>query len=358
MNLGAVVAKRIVAGGLAGAVSLLIGGMSGLAGTVASAAVRPAEAVSTATPQSPVLSGVWCASRVKCLAVGTDTADQPISAKWNGSAWSFIKTPAKGHQLTALACTSFSDCLAVGLSGLSDHWNGTSWKAVATPVSADLLSVACATAKLCFATGDPQYARGFNGIIVWRGHSWTKIAAPKPAGALGAELVSISCAGRDSCLAVGNYHSKTHIRAAMVLAWNGTQWRLVAKSPVDLDSVSCPGSARCVGVSNERSAVWNGRTWSLVKVPLLNQPVVSCPSTSFCMAASTDIAADGDGTSWTQVFYPQGVHGAIWCVSRTACMAVGGIPGGGTPTSGLPGGATASWNGQTWTFHQVSPTDG
>src|ERR1700691_5438818 len=124
MSLGTVVAKRIVAGGLAGAVSLLISGTFGLAGSVGSAAVRPAEVIGTATPRSPVLSGVWCASRVKCLAVGTDEQDHPISSEWNGTAWSFVKTPAKGHQLTALACTSFSDCLAVGLSGLSDHWNG------------------------------------------------------------------------------------------------------------------------------------------------------------------------------------------------------------------------------------------
>ena len=61
MSLGTVVAKRIVAGGLVGAVSLLISGTFGLAGSVASAAVRPAEAVGTATPLSPVLSGVWCA---------------------------------------------------------------------------------------------------------------------------------------------------------------------------------------------------------------------------------------------------------------------------------------------------------
>jgi hypothetical protein len=45
-------------------------------------------------PTAPELNGVWCAGPNKCLAVGTDRQNAPISMVWNGRHWSYENTPA------------------------------------------------------------------------------------------------------------------------------------------------------------------------------------------------------------------------------------------------------------------------
>src|SRR5215467_11422687 len=65
-------------------------------------------AVVPALPQQPLfpqLNDVWCAGPSKCLTVGTDNRNVPISMKWNGQDWSRVRVPARGQRLNALACT-------------------------------------------------------------------------------------------------------------------------------------------------------------------------------------------------------------------------------------------------------------
>src|SRR6516164_6823855 len=95
-------------------------------------------------PTVPVLNGVWCADQNKCLAVGYDRQNAPISMTWNGQNWSYVRTPTTGHSLDSLACTSWTHCIAVGYPDVADEWNGASWRVLRIRSPADLRSVACA----------------------------------------------------------------------------------------------------------------------------------------------------------------------------------------------------------------------
>jgi hypothetical protein len=66
-----------------------------------------------------------------------------LAESWNGSSWSKVATPSPDYTtpLDGIACTSSSDCMAVGSkqpeSGnqvtLAESWNGTKWALVNTP---------------------------------------------------------------------------------------------------------------------------------------------------------------------------------------------------------------------------------
>ncbi|HEY1319743.1 MAG TPA: hypothetical protein VGF32_05825 [Streptosporangiaceae bacterium] len=97
--------------------------------------------------QSAGLTGVSCPSATSCLAVGSFTGpadlQQPLTERWQGSAWAALPGPrsrGKDASLGAVSCRSADACLAVGSAGrgrrgagtspLAWRWNGTRWTAV------------------------------------------------------------------------------------------------------------------------------------------------------------------------------------------------------------------------------------
>ena len=118
------------------------------------------------------LSGVTCKSLQFCMAVGRDySLSAATSETWNGSGWS-VQVKASlagitGDSLEGVACTSPSNCAAVGFGFSSVNeatvpgaaiWNGTAWTEQTTPreseVAQNFLSdVACAGPARCFTVG-------------------------------------------------------------------------------------------------------------------------------------------------------------------------------------------------------------
>src|SRR5439155_11602795 len=94
------------------------------------------------------LYGTSCPSSTSCIAVGYAVSNgvrMTLAESWNGSSWSIQATPnptgAKQSTLFGVACTSATQCIAVGnyinSAGawftLAESWNGSAWSIQSTP---------------------------------------------------------------------------------------------------------------------------------------------------------------------------------------------------------------------------------
>jgi hypothetical protein len=198
----------------------------------------------------------------------------------------------------------------------------------------------------------------------WNGSAWTVLPTPAPRHPGGGELlVSVSCTGSTSCMAVGQTQvvvppgfTNLHPFAE---SWNGTKWQIVptptlTHAGATLNGVSCTSSTSCMAVGGEGrlrnptqftlAAQWNGTAWTFVSTPPPLTPggtalnTVSCTSTSACMAAGFFGFNDGtgtqltlseqwNGTKWQIRTTPtpgnSGSFGGVACTSPAACIAVG-----------------------------------
>src|SRR5262249_14807472 len=123
------------------------------------------------------LTGVACVSASDCWAVGayrngsmSQAVFETLIEHWDGTSWSIIQSPnanaAKDNRLFGVTCASTTDCWSVGqyrdstdssqpLQTLIEHWDGTSWSIVTSPndVASLLSGVACTSASDCWAIG-------------------------------------------------------------------------------------------------------------------------------------------------------------------------------------------------------------
>ena len=300
------------------------------------------------------LSGVACTSATFCMAVGAAFAPgrtdwRTLVEQWDGARWSLVASPSPGEHayLSAVSCTSDSNCTAVGSYGVSpqtarssqssrtliEQWNGRSWSVVASPnhSGADsLFGVSCTSATFCVAVGR-EVARSL--IEQWNGQSWSFVGDPGTAEYNG--LSGVSCTSTTFCMAVG----------ASVELWDGWRWSVVANAPsgVALSGVSCTSATECVAVGDVRSegpyvgppaAVmehWNGVSWSSAGLSNWVLTGVWCAAASNCYAVGSNAGAlvKWDGTSWSIVAGPNPSHAGaaeligVSCASETTCFAVG-----------------------------------
>jgi hypothetical protein len=254
------------------------------------------------------LNGVSCVSFRDCWAVGSHTTQGGIGENaalwWNGARWSVVHVPepgqkvvGDGRELSGVSCTTFNSCLAVGgyvgadSAELNDalRWNGFSWlrTTTANPGTghhSKLTAVTCTSSSNCWAVGSYDHGAGqFNEALYWDGTSWSRVATPDP-GTSGSSvhiLNGVSCGSRFSCWAVGS-HITDGIGHNVVLGWNGVSWSAVhvpqpgQKTAGDdgdtreLNGVSCTGHTHCVAVGGYISSAkternealrWNGLQW-------------------------------------------------------------------------------------------------
>ena len=101
------------------------------------------------------LLGVSCVSPTACTAVGDQLNSQgyyqTLTEFWNGTRWSTVPSPDKGHGtnenfLSGVSCVSATACTAVGQYGtgssapLIESWNGTRWTIVPAPTGTTVAS--------------------------------------------------------------------------------------------------------------------------------------------------------------------------------------------------------------------------
>jgi hypothetical protein len=223
------------------------------------------------------LLGVACGSASSCAAVGASGSAAMLVAK-TGKTWKSVAVPlpassAAGASLTSVACPSATACVAGGSyhgagqqQGLLLAGHGSTWTATTAPLpgnaaskpGARIMSVACASKSACVAVG--QYASGNSDealLVTGHGSAWSGRAAPLPADADGrpaAELVSVACPATDSCAAVGSYLDSLGNRQGMLVTLRGTSWKAI-RAPLpagatvpgaELSAVACPAPASCV----------------------------------------------------------------------------------------------------------------
>jgi subtilisin family serine protease len=359
---------------------------------------RPEREWSTSeVSQSPrSLDAVSCVDQGFCMGVGSRTtyAGTEVSQArlwWTGQDWERSETPspsgASSSRLTGVACTSYSQCIAVGSyvdSGtrkpLAMKWSSStwSWSLSTVPVpsgakSSELTAMSCTSASNCLAVGSYVDSSGtkLTFAVQWNGTSWSQITTPgvvlseKPlAWASASEFTSIDCAGASACMAVGGYVDIiTGEHRVFAMNWTGKAWvfgEVPAPSEpesIELTGVSCPSSNECVtigdyeasGASVPLAATWNGSSWSESEIPLPSEAGsaalkgVSCSAASECVAAgeyesgstTSALALAWNGTEWTEHTFEE-VPGAsesklaaVSCTGPSECNATGSLAFGG-----------------------------
>ncbi|MDA8379937.1 MAG: IPT/TIG domain-containing protein [Actinomycetota bacterium] len=377
------------------------------------------------------LADVSCASTTFCVAVGqtfTDTAGGSVGEMvgvietYTGGTWSATQAPfppgwpvgngPSGSQLalTGVSCPQVGWCVASGEgitpSGVDADIAVTleagSWTAAVlpTPVGHQATGatwVSCPQLGDCVVLADDLDTASGNGeapvAATLSAGTWTSVPLPLPANAAatpgGGGIAigwrwGISCAGVDSCTAVGMDTTSAGATGAWIDTESGATWTtlpvpvpanaaLVRGQPAELalDDVSCVTAQSCTAVGNYRTDVnavqvegvvetlGNG-TWSATGAPTppdadANQPgvqlsAISCPlnntctvtGTYFAMAPATVTDRPGlvlelSGGTWTAGVLARSASGApfssnpafaslpgaLSCASSLSCISVG-----------------------------------
>ena len=239
-----------------------------------------------ATPDPPHRSDAWlagvsCSSATDCIAVGADECASPtqcgdgdsssftLAEHWNGSGWTIqpsLDPPGTyGRALSAVSCSSRSDCTAVGSSSggtMIEHWNGIQWTIQPSPNPAGdsaLLGVSCTSPSECTAVG---YSIAATLAEHWDGNNWTIEPTPNPPAVSSARLAGVSCISAADCTAVGTADAGTPAAprpTPLAERWDGTRWtlqslaNLSATSPVELQAVTCSSPTQCTAVGDANS---------------------------------------------------------------------------------------------------------
>jgi hypothetical protein len=220
--------------------------------------------------EGALLFDVTCASTSMCIAVGlhfdsNDLRGYPLIEHWDGVSWSVIRPPTPGGNegvLTGVSCASRSRCWAVGGhhmgstgATLVERWNGKSWSVVDSPNStsashSSLGKVTCLSNGNCWAVGSTVEAPGVNATLVerWRGGSWSIVPSANSSRAENF-LGGVSCLQRSGCWAVGTTQDASGANPQALLEhWNGNSWSLV--------NAPTPTRALLSGITCQRGECW------------------------------------------------------------------------------------------------------
>ncbi|MHA3702385.1 hypothetical protein ACXR2U_09365 [Jatrophihabitans sp. YIM 134969] len=314
----------------------------------------------------------------------------------NGTLTDVDCTPAAALAGTS----GIAGCVAVGYANnartpVVETWDGTAWTvvAVSTPAGADtayLSAVDCTATTRCVAVGDATTATGHAAFVAQlAGTTWSTSVLPAPAGEREGSLVDVSCPTSTTCYAIGSTGSLSEGSrySATTYRLRGTTWTQLAdpipSSPRSgLSALSCAGAQTCVAVGSDSysypnrptAQVFDGTVWhssTLADVPLSSSPRlsdISCATTSSCVAVG--VTSDGDGVehplvesltdaNWrsTRVASPDPTLAAgldaVSCPSARSCVAVGST-GGNEPAAAQTAVAATSVDGR-WTIAEADP---
>jgi hypothetical protein len=174
--------------------------------TQAAQPVSPAQALGNAPYND--LSAVACTSRSLCIAVGSanNVSGPPcrcgtLAERYTlKRGWTLLR-PSQADMPSSVSCPTSTTCMAVGGAG-AQVWNGATWRFTPIPDS-NLDSVSCSSSRACMAVGTKR--GGGIGAERWNGTSWSEQAVPKPAGGTRLSITGVSCPTNSSCVLVGSY---------------------------------------------------------------------------------------------------------------------------------------------------------
>jgi hypothetical protein len=282
----------------------------------------------TALDRNNYLGDITCVSGSDCWAVGSSTdsigaQDQTLAMHWDGTAWSIVSTaPVDTSQVMetsfeGVACVSSSDCWAVGYSQIQDyqaiiqHWNGAAWTLVpaalqlSDPTTKTILyDVACTSTSDCTAVG-VQWSSALTGsglyqtlVEHWDGSAWSIVPSANTAPDQDNILSGVTCTSSSDCWAVG---SSNNYSQSLIERWDGSSWSIVASPQVGsiLTAVTCSSASDCWAAgpyytpnppAQTLFVHWNGTSWTKVASPNTsaadsnNLSGIACASSSDCWA--------------------------------------------------------------------------
>jgi hypothetical protein len=334
------------------------------------------------------LGSVSCSSATACTAVGSADGNT-LAENWDGTGWSIRRTansPMAGavNVLNSVTCSTATSCAAVGYAEglpkatLVERWDGASWVIEPSPNAGreadnELTGVSCAAPASCLAVGGSDTASG--GLVAplsesFNGSSWTIKHVPLPSGALGGELLGVSCVTAADCTAAGFFFPSYQHDVPLLEHWNGTTWAAVTPPAPsrgtngDLAAVDCLAGAGCVAVGTYGkrsgrqlafSVAGHGSTWaeqdlvnpassqatSAAGVSCVAHPDFACTAVGSRSDPSgiTTLAESWDGTRWSVQRSPDkpgqfNFLSGVSCTGAAACTAVGFF----APSQGALGG--------------------
>src|SRR5260370_4303841 len=183
MQLFAVAPVRAVVG-----LVLAVGGSAGSAGSWSVQATP-----NTAGAAISFLNAVACPSATVCTSVGNSITSSrtyaTLAERWDGQRWAIQPTPnppaaVTGAELSAVACPSVTDCIAVGV-----YWDGSAQRAFAEH---------------------------------WDGTAWAIQPIPAPPGATSTFLTGVACPSPAISPAARNSHTNAGDFLPLAQPWNGT----------------------------------------------------------------------------------------------------------------------------------------
>ncbi len=291
-------------------------------------------------PSSYTLTAVACPSGTQCVAVGETTfkTGMVLTSSDGGSTWSQHNVPAGVGTLAAVACPAANTCTAVGgTTAISTADGGATWN-TATVGNVAFDAVSCPSTTQCVAGGSAPASgstcpSGATYSTTDGGHTWADTPTPcfVPAG--------ISCPSAADCVAVGS-RAGAGVTTGEILrsADAGRTWQSgyqLARGGTQLSAVTCPTSQVCVAVGNAPTQAVlrsgdGGATWvrQLPHGPATRSwfLAVSCASEADCQAAGAGmpVSTADSGGSWS-------VRGSsnditkilgISCPTATSCVGV------------------------------------
>ena len=162
--------------------------------------------------------------------------------------------------LTGVACATGTTCEAVGVTGygtalaLGTTNGGTAWSQQALPkVNGSLTAVACPSRLDCIAVGSGAYLTTTNSGVNWTQHSFGRVS-----------LTGISCAGSKFCLAVGSsatQNSSCPSSSSYASTDGEKTWSKATLGCVAPTNVFCSSATTCEVIGQ---AVSNGAQYGLI----------------------------------------------------------------------------------------------
>ena len=353
------------------------------------------QVVDSENPGSPTdnsLAGVSCASSSDCWAVGS-SGGSGIAEHWDGTAWTLVSLPVGATPSHDITCVGASDCWAVGeyFGGPNpvgyktriEHWDGATWSVVSSPNGDPaqydnnyLNGIACTSSSDCWAVGFSNNAgTGVYATLLehWNGTTWSIVPAPSTTSA--AIPQRVACASSSDCWLSGNLGAQT-----LVEHWDGNGWSVMPSQNPDVTQINRFHGVVCISGNDcwasgeyfyfQGNAYqtlfehWNGWSWAIAPSEnpntSLDQAIanelhsVTCVSDSDCWAVGyarnagySNLIEHWDGNAWTVVGSPDIAAASsqlngVTCTSALDCWAVGG--------STVPVGSTVilHWDGVSW----------
>ena len=338
--------------------------------------------------QGSDLKAIACVSSSDCWTVGDNVDDNQSSntliERWNGISWSIVPLASVPGALASMACTSGSDCLAVG--SVIEHWNGSSWVAVTALPGGQLNGVTCLSASDCWAAGVSYGPRNQTRIEHWNGATLDIVISPDVGDTQDNVLSSVDCASASDCWSVG-YSSGD----SLIQRWDGNSWTIVAAprnyyspaGPEVLSGVVCTSASECWSLGNGEYHFsllnypgtyygtfidrWNGGSWSIGASfgvhpgSFTKLYGAACTSANDCWAvgAGYSLITHWNGSLWAPFSSPSpaGDLYGITCVSSAQCWAVGSSSRFVGPGVTLEQTFIEMWNGTAWSIIASPNTD-